>query len=91
MEKEFISLINEHRGIIYKVCHLYDRDKVYREDLFQEIVLQLWKSFPSFDNRSLITTWMYRVALNTAICPIGRPRNPGSQKMFLPYYTHSFQ
>src|SRR6478736_1248274 len=67
MEKEFIHMINTHRGIIYKVCHLYDPDKVYREDLFQEIVLQLWKSFPNFRNESLSSTWMYRVALNTAI------------------------
>jgi RNA polymerase sigma-70 factor (ECF subfamily) len=67
MEKEFIVMINKHRGIIYKVCHLYDRDKVYRDDLFQEIVLQLWRAFPDFRNESLSSTWMYRIALNTAI------------------------
>jgi RNA polymerase sigma-70 factor (ECF subfamily) len=67
MEKEFNNLINNHRGIIFKVCHLYGFEKEYKEDLFQEIVLQLWKSFPTFRNESLITTWMYRVALNTAI------------------------
>lgn len=60
-------MINTHRGIIYKICHVYDPDKVYREDLFQEIVLQLWRSFPNFRNESLSSTWMYRVALNTAI------------------------
>ncbi len=67
MEKEFVSLINQHRGLIYKVCHLYGRDRDYQEDLFQEIVLQIWRAYPSFRNQSLITTWMYRVALNTAI------------------------
>jgi RNA polymerase sigma factor (sigma-70 family) len=67
MEKEFNNLINQHRGIIFKVCHLYGFEKEYQEDLFQEIVLQLWKSFPSFRGESLATTWMYRVALNTAI------------------------
>ena len=67
MEKEFLDMINTHRGIIYKVCHLYGKEKDYREDLFQEIVLQLWRSFPGFKNQSLLSTWMYRVALNTAI------------------------
>lgn len=60
-------MINTHRGIIYKVCNLYAKEKDYREDLFQEIVLQLWRSFPTFRNQALLSTWMYRVALNTAI------------------------
>ena len=67
MEKEFVDMINTHRGIIYKVCHLYGKEKDYRDDLFQEIVLQLWRSFPTFKHQSLPSTWMYRVALNTAI------------------------
>ena len=60
-------MINNHRGILYKVCNLYCSDKVDKEDLFQDIIIQLWKSFPSFRNESKISTWMYRVALNTAI------------------------
>lgn len=67
MEKAFVKMINEHRGIIYKVCNLYCLEREYKKDLFQEIVLQLWKSFPSFRNESQRSTWMYRVALNTAI------------------------
>lgn len=67
MDKVFIEMINEHRGIIYKVCQLYCQDKEYQKDLFQEIVLQLWKSFPSFRNEAKRSTWMYRIALNTAI------------------------
>jgi RNA polymerase sigma-70 factor (ECF subfamily) len=67
MEKEFIQIINDHRRLIYKVCNLYGRAGQYQDDLFQEIVLQLWRAFPGFRNESLITTWMYRVALNTAI------------------------
>ena len=50
-----------------KVCQVYGHEKEHKDDLFQEIVLQLWKSFPSFRNEARITTWMYRVALNTAI------------------------
>jgi RNA polymerase sigma factor (sigma-70 family) len=67
MEKEFTDLINKHRRIIYKVCHVYGYERDYLEDLFQEIVLQLWKSFPSFRNEAQVSTWMYKVALNTAI------------------------
>ncbi|MEJ7780609.1 MAG: sigma-70 family RNA polymerase sigma factor [Daejeonella sp.] len=67
MEKEFAALINKHRGIIFKVCNLYLYDKEDKKDLFQEIVLQLWRSYPGFRNESQRSTWMYRVALNTAI------------------------
>lgn len=66
-EKKFISLINEHQGLIHKVCIMYENDRDVRNDLFQEIVLQLWKSFSSFRGESKISTWMYRIALNTAI------------------------
>lgn len=66
-EKNFINLINEHQGLIHKVCIMYENDRDARNDLFQEIVLQLWKSFPSFRGEAKITTWMYRIALNTAI------------------------
>lgn len=66
-EEKFISLINEHQGLIHKVCIMYENDPDIRNDLFQEIVLQLWKSRSSFRGEAKITTWMYRIALNTAI------------------------
>lgn len=66
-ENKFIKLINEHQGLIHKVCIMYESDRDVRNDLFQEIVLQLWRSFHSFRGESKITTWMYRIALNTAI------------------------
>jgi len=66
-EKNFVNLINEHQGLIHKVCIMYENDPEVRNDLFQEIVLQLWKSFPTFRGEAKITTWMYRIALNTAI------------------------
>lgn len=67
MEKEFLDLIHENQKIIYKVCKTYRDSREDQEDLFQEIVYQLWKSFPSFKGESKITSWMYRIALNTAI------------------------
>lgn len=67
MEKEFIQIIQKNQGIIHKVCNIYCDNQDDRSDLFQEIVAQLWKSFPSFRKESKFSTWMYRVALNTAI------------------------
>ena len=70
MEKEkekFISVIKENQNLIYKICYSYCSDPENREDLQQEILLQLWDSFSKFDGRVKISTWMYRIALNTAI------------------------
>ncbi|WP_276392100.1 RNA polymerase sigma factor [Eudoraea chungangensis] len=66
-EDSFIELIKENKGLIYKVTTLYTNTAVDRQDLYQEIVFQLWKSFETFRAKSKISTWMYRVALNTAI------------------------
>lgn len=67
MEKDFVEMLNTHRGIIFKVCNLYCHNEEAQKDLFQEIVLQLWKAYPNFRNEALNTSWMYRVGLNTAI------------------------
>lgn len=66
-EKEFLRLISEHEGLIHKICHVYATDALAKQDLFQDIIIQLWKSFEHFRNESKISTWMYRVALNTAL------------------------
>ena len=67
MEKEFIKLLNDHIGIIYKICNVYFYKNPLKEDYQQEIIIRLWKAFPDFRNESEFSTWMYRVALNTAI------------------------
>jgi len=67
LEKEFLEIIRKNQGIIHKVCNIYCDDQEDKNDLFQEIVAQLWRSFPSFRKESKFSTWMYRVALNTAI------------------------
>jgi RNA polymerase sigma factor (sigma-70 family) len=66
-EQEFIRHIKENRGIIYKICNSYCADKDDRDDLGQEIIYNLWKSFNSFNDEFKFSTWMYRVALNVAI------------------------
>jgi RNA polymerase sigma factor (sigma-70 family) len=67
MEKEFLNTIYTHQKIIYKVCKLYRDSKEDQEDLFQETIYQLWKSYPAFSGEAKISSWMYRITLNTAI------------------------
>ena len=66
-KEDFLTLIEENKGIIIKVCNSYCFNKSDREDLTQEIVYQLWKSGNNFNAYSKFSTWMYRVALNVAI------------------------
>lgn len=66
-DKVFSKLIADNQGLIIKVSRLYTNTREDEEDLFQEIVLQLWRSYDTFKGDSKISTWMYRVALNTAI------------------------
>lgn len=66
-EHNFVLLLEEHQNIVHKVCRLYTNNKDAHNDLFQEITIQLWKSFDKFRGDSKFSTWMYRVALNTAI------------------------
>ena len=68
MEKDkFISIIKDNQKLIYKICYSYCSNQETRKDLQQEILLQLWSSFSKFDGRVKISTWIYRIALNTAI------------------------
>ncbi len=67
LKDEFSALITQNQDIIHKVCNVYCPIPQDREDLFQEVVYQLWKSYNTFRGEAKFTTWMYRVALNTAI------------------------
>lgn len=71
----FVQKINEHEGLIHKVCHVYARSETDRQDLFQEIVIQLWKAFPSYRNEAKFGTWLYRVGINTAITGLRKNKN----------------
>lgn len=63
----FLSLLDEHKGILVKVSKIYMDNPIDQEDLEQEIIFQLWRSFDRFQGKSKFSTWIYRVALNTAI------------------------
>ena len=75
LEAEFLTLIDQHQGIIHKICRLYRDSKEDREDLFQEIVFQLWKSAPTYEGKAKFSSWMYRIALSTAIA-VYRKKKP---------------
>lgn len=78
-KKEFIQDIKENEGIIYKITRIYSNNTEDQKDLYQEIVYQLWKSYSSFKENSKISTWMYRIALNTAISNLKKEKRRGSQ------------
>jgi len=73
IHQQFLELIHRHQSIIHKICFIYAKNSSDREDLQQEIILQLWKSYSSFKGDAAFSTWMYRVALNTAINQTRRP------------------
>lgn len=87
LEKIFSEKVIESQGIIHKVCRIYCDDLEHRKDLFQEILIQLWKSFPSFRNESKFSTWMYRVAINVAIQDLRKIKK--KQKLF--FQTNQFK
>ncbi|MEN8124993.1 MAG: RNA polymerase sigma factor [Bacteroidota bacterium] len=67
LENKFVAELEEHQNIIHKVCRTYTNNEAAHKDLFQEITIQLWKAYPKFRGESKFSTWMYRVAFNTAI------------------------
>ena len=81
-KEKFVQLIQENRKIIYKICNSYCTNKNNRDDLAQEIVYNLWKSYHNFDPAFKFSTWMYRVALNVAISFY---RNENKTRPYIPF------
>jgi RNA polymerase sigma-70 factor, ECF subfamily len=73
-EKQFLTLVHQNDSRLRHICRVYSRDAESFEDLHQEILLQLWRSLPSFNGASSPDTWLYRVALNTALAASRRSR-----------------
>jgi RNA polymerase sigma factor (sigma-70 family) len=87
----FEALLHEHRRIVFKVAGLYSRSAADREDLVQEISVQLWRSFARYDEqRAKFSTWVYRIALNVAISQARRQRGSGSDR-FEPLQKHHLE
>jgi RNA polymerase sigma-70 factor (ECF subfamily) len=73
-EQEFIAQIRSTQGILWKICHLYCPEAEERQDLFQEMLVQLWRSYRTFKGQSKFSTWVYRVCLNVAISQYRKSR-----------------
>ncbi|RRB15269.1 sigma-70 family RNA polymerase sigma factor [Larkinella knui] len=88
LQQEFVQLIARHQKLIHSLCSLYYPLPEDRKDLFQEIVLQLWKSYPAFNHQSKVSTWLYRVALNTVFARIRKEKTRPKSESFS---EHLFQ
>ena len=75
IEQEFLSVIREYERVIYKVFYLYTTPTATLNDLYQDVVLNLWNAFPKFRRECKISTWIYRIALNTCISFIRKEKN----------------
>ena len=79
MEQEFTRLVREHKNTIYAVCYMFSKDSDEIEDLFQEILIRLWKGFGSFREEADVRTWVYRVALNCCLNADKKRRRGGER------------
>jgi RNA polymerase sigma-70 factor, ECF subfamily len=70
----FEDWLRQYKALIFKIVRAYAPDVMARDDLFQEIIIQVWHSIPSFKGASAVTTWLYRISLNTAIKWVSRER-----------------
>ncbi len=75
IEHQFLELLNHHKGILYKIANVYTKDEIAREDLIQEMILQLWRAYPRYDSNYKVSTWFYRIALNVAISNLRKETN----------------
>ena len=90
LERQFAQTVAEHKSTIYTVCYMFSQDADEVNDLFQEVLVNLWKGFDSFEHRSDIKTWIYRVALNTCIS-INRKKKRRSSEVKLTMDINLFE
>jgi RNA polymerase sigma-70 factor (ECF subfamily) len=81
-EQVFTQLVREHKSTIYSVCYMFSKDKDEIDDLFQEILIRLWKGYNSFRGKSDVRTWIYRVSLNCCL-NIDKKRRRGGERVAL--------
>ena len=67
LEQKFAQMVREHKTTIYTVCYMFSKEEDEVNDLFQEVLINLWKGFEGFQGKSDVKTWIYRVSLNTCI------------------------
>lgn len=74
-EKEFVELIRRYERVIYKVCYLYTTPDATLNDLYQEVLINLWRAYPQFRHECKVSTWIYRISLNTCISYLRKTKN----------------
>ncbi len=74
LEIQFERQIKQHELLIHKICRMYGKTDIDRQDIFQEIVIQLWQAFPKFRGEAKFSTWLYRIGIYTAIAGIRKPK-----------------
>lgn len=79
LEDQFILMIKEYEAVIFKITTIYTNTQDDQKDLYQEIVLQLWRAFENFRGDSKVSTWLYRVAMNTAITRLRKEKRKGTE------------
>ena len=82
---QFLIIIRQNKNLIFKVCNSYCKDTADREDLVQDIIINLWRSYEKYDDRYKLSTWMYRIALNTAISHYRSGRHRRDNTIPLPH------
>lgn len=90
LKESFVESINDHLDIIHKVSNVYAHTTEDREDLFQEIIYQLWRSYGSYRKEAKFSTWMYRVAINTALMTL-RKCSPDYENLAIPVETIKYE
>ncbi len=81
LESKFAQTIKQNKSTIYTVCYMFSKDADEVSDLFQEAVINLWRGFEGFENRSDVKTWIYRVTLNTCISLDRKKRRNATEKL----------
>ncbi|WP_345987617.1 RNA polymerase sigma factor [Chryseobacterium sp. Chry.R1] len=74
LELEFELRLKEYKLLIYKVCRMYSNDPNTIQEMYQDIIIQLWKSYPKFRGESKFSTWLYRIAINTVLMSLSKPK-----------------
>ena len=67
LTENFLELVETNKKLIYKVSHMFCENGIDKRDLFQEIIINLWKAYPKFKGNSKVSTWVYRISINTAV------------------------
>lgn len=76
-------MVREHRSTIYTICYMFSKDQDEVSDLFQEVLINLWKSFDSFEGRSKVNSWIYRISLNVCISLDGKKRRHRTEPLVM--------